>query len=274
MAIALQIPAVRPNYKHPPIRVRSFEAKARLEPSDFERFAPSWLQQVTSSQSYPKQELRQYWDFFIRTNKEGVPIPKGVLTNVPRVYEESATGRLSRSIELYPPKDDSTARIVFTQNRPTKTVTRYTQLRSEVARWLADWQSNFHANGFGGIRLRYDNELTPTEYAHFWGERGLELARVLNFFSKNPAPTGKFHPPFRTELNLVIDETVPTHMRTAIVSESTDKNMIRVTFEYSSSRKSFNRSVEDCLGEMDEGHKLILDHFEKHFSKEALNAFK
>jgi hypothetical protein len=268
MQTGLKISRVETNYKHPPIKVRSFEASARLESSDFERFAPAWLQQVASTQTYPKQELRQHWDFFIRQNRDGVPIPKGVLTNVPRLYAEASNGLISRSIDLYPPKKrDETAKIVFVLYRPTRTVTRYTQLRNEVAKWLPDWMDSVHSSGLGGIRLRYDNEVPQKEYPTFWGEQGLSLGQILNFFSKNPAPLGKFHPPFRTELNLIVDESVPVYMRTAFVSELPDKNTFRVTFEYISNRKTLNRSVEDCLSEMDQGHNLILEHFEKHFTK-------
>jgi hypothetical protein len=89
-----------------------------------------------------------------------------------------------------------------------------------------------------------------------------------------PAPVGEFRPPFQTELNLLVDESVPIYMRTAFTSELSDRKTFRVTFEYISNRKTFNRSVEDCLSEMDQGHNLILEHFEKHFTREALNAFK
>ena len=273
MPNVLQTAEEEPNYKRPPIKVRSFEVESKIDSSQFERLTPAWLQHVLASQSYPRQQLQQRWDFFIRENKKGVPVPKGVLTNVPRLYEESANGRLSRSIDVYPPKEDDTAKLIFTLYRPTKSVTRYTQLRNEVTRWLFSWMENYHSAGLGGIRLRYDNELTPTEYPSFWGERGLELGRILNFFSQNPAPTGKFSPPFRTELNLIVDESGPTYMRTELVSNPPEKGF-RVSFEYISTRKIFNRSAQDCLADMDHGHGLILDHFEKHFSKEALAAFK
>ena len=273
MTIASKNPVVEETYKNPPIKVRSLEVNLRMEPSEFEQLAPTWIQQVIASNAYPKQELLQYWDFFIRENKEGIPVPKGVLSNSPRLYEQSVAGHLSRSIELNPPKNDSIAKIVFTLYRPTKSVTRYTQLRSEVARWLPVWSQNFHGTGFGGIKLRYNNEVSAKEYPDFWGPRGLELGRVLNFFTKNPATGGQFHPPFRTELNLVIDDSIPTYMRTSMVSSVADKKTFHVIFEYTSDRRAFNREVEACLKEMDEAHILILEHFEKHFTKEALGAF-
>src|SRR6476620_2109213 len=108
MSVTPQAPQVERSYKNPPIKVRSFEVEAKIDSSEFEQLAPAWVQHVWSSQSYPKQQLEQHWDFFIRQNKKGVPVPKGVLTNVPRLYEESSMGRLTRSIDLYPPKEDDT----------------------------------------------------------------------------------------------------------------------------------------------------------------------
>jgi hypothetical protein len=63
-------------------------------------------------------------------------------------------------------------------------------------------------------------------------------------------------------------------MRTAMVSDAADseKKTFHVTFEYNSVR-GFNRGVDACLEEMDEAHMLILEHFRKHFTKEALEAF-
>jgi hypothetical protein len=180
MAIASKHVVAEETYKNPPIKVRSFEVDFRMESSEFERFAPTWIQQVVASKAYPKQELLQYWDFFIRRNKAGIPVPKGVLRNAARLSEQSSAGRLSRSIELNPPKDDSTAKIIFTLYRPTKTVTRYKQLRSEVARWLPVWSQHFDPARFGGIRLRYENEIAVTDYPTFWGSRGLELGQLLH----------------------------------------------------------------------------------------------
>jgi hypothetical protein len=261
-------------YKNPPIRVRSLEVTTKISPNEFERLAPSWLQAVVASGSYPKQQLLQHWDFFVRPDKKGVPVPKGVLRSVPQLSAQSATGKLSRSIDLYPPNETETAKIMFTLYRPSKTVTRYTELRGEAGHWLPPFLEIFGVNGFGGVRLRYDNDLSSQQYPAFWGTKGLELSRVLNFFANNPAPTGEFRPPFRTELNLLVDKSVPSYMRTAIVSDIPDKTTLRVTFEYASKHPRFDRTVADCIADADRGHALILEHFEKHFTKEALTAFR
>lgn len=258
------------SFKNSPIDKRCLDICIDLDEAEFEERIPRWLSKVSKEGGYTKQDIRQFWLFRI-DNADKTPKPKASLTQIPRILDRKGEKDI-KGIEVVPSIEGQPSKLRFWQSRPGKKITRFATLKEEIDKWLPSFQNELGLEKLGGIWLRYTNDIGKNKHPELWPKDILSLNETLVFFQSSVPKLGDYVHPFHSESIQRINGREDTLFKTTF--ETSESGGFKVVFEYGSTQLPFERSVEEVDKEIEDAHRIILNQFSQHFTKDTLKYFR
>jgi len=270
-------PANFDEWRNPPVVERSLDFELNLDPHQFEENIPLWLSETSENYDYPSQEVLKEWYFKIEGDRNS-PRPKGLMFEIPRIEKLAGSSKkVQKAIEIHPKIMGRSPRIRLILGRPTKRVTRFSELSREAKKVVPDILEKLGLERVGGISLSYLNEISKSRYPEFEKNGEFMIGELLLLFHQDLGSPGAFVPPFRTEMNRKLRSDNAVHMRYRLEDQkpTSKKSGILMTIQYDSisSGKRKPRALSSAFEEMDTAHDLILEEFTQKFTPEALKHF-
>lgn len=245
-----------------------------MDEEEFERGLESWKALVSTE--FPIYEPLQNWRLNIK-EKNGVPYidpnEKGKLEITPRFSKKSSAEGFDWSIRC--------AAGQFTMNMhsgfETSTERRYPKLRSEFSRWLPQWMQHFKVGRPTHVDMTYLNVLNHETVKPFYSEGALNLAQVINLFSRIPGEFKSIIPPYACEVNLQLHEREDASLGVKMTDcpQKDGHPAVRVDLMC---RAPIQRGIEETpdkiLDLMNWCHERMIVQFEKTFTQEAKAHFE
>lgn len=260
--------------QRPPLTKRTVRFLVAIEPENFDRLLPSWLDIVNVTGGFSERTFRESW--FFKVEAEGnVPRPKAVLTQIARLERNGVKPLVLEVAPTHPGQELSS--LTISQIRSDEYPTRFRDFEEEIRLLLSSFLKHFELSGVNSLSVSYRNELTQSRYADVWLNKDtIRLGGLLRVFRYMPNPKeAQFRDPFVIDFTRGYGAGEDITLRFRVNPEYSNKPLAWVsTISFSCKKDTLKRAgTDEILDEIRSGHDLISGEFRGQFTTEALKLF-